>query len=81
MNEFSFKKRLVYFANKSDLNTNLGLIIKRVKFKHNNVFVNKPMNMRLDLIIFLKIYLYRLEIETCKFANSLYAIKLLFVVY
>ena len=50
----------------------LGSIINQVEFRHNNVFVNKFVSMRLDLSIYkiiclyvymYIIYLYRFEIE------------------
>ena len=41
----------------------LSLIIKWIKFKHNNVFINKFVSMRLDLsiynIISLYVYMYK----------------------
>ena len=35
-----------------------GLVVKQTKFEHNNVFVKKLVNMRLDLTIYNIIYLY-----------------------
>ena len=37
----------ICLINKSNLSQNLGSIIKQAKLKHNNVFINKPMNLRL----------------------------------
>ena len=34
------------------------LIIKQAKFKHNNMFVNKLVNIRLDLTLYNIIFLY-----------------------
>ena len=53
----TLKFRLDCFSRKKK-----GLIIKQAKFKHNNIFVNKLVNIRLDLtlynIIFLYVYLF-----------------------
>ena len=51
----------IYIANKSSLSSSLDSIIRRVKFKHNNIFVNKTMSIKLDLSINNIIYLYRLN--------------------
>ena len=51
----------VYLLNKPNPSPNLGLIIERVKFEDNNVFVNKMVGMRLDLNLYniiLYIYVY-----------------------
>ena len=51
--EFNSKKNLFIFVclvNKSSSSSTLGLIIKRDKFKHNNVFVIILMNMRAQII-------------------------------
>ena len=55
--EFKLKKYIyiyifVCLVNKSNLSPNLGAIIKQVKLKHNNVFINKLMNLRLFFFIF-----------------------------
>ena len=39
----------IYLANKENSKINLGSMIKRVQFKHNNVFMNKLMSIRLNL--------------------------------
>ena len=51
----------IYIANKSSLSSSLDSIIRRVKFKHNNIFVNKTISIKLDLSINNIIYLYRLN--------------------
>ena len=51
----------VYLLNEPNPSPNLGLIIERVKFEDNNVFVNKMVGMRLDLNLYniiLYIYVY-----------------------
>lgn len=42
----------VYLSNEPNSSSSLGLINERVKFKDNNVFVNKIAGMTLDLNIF-----------------------------
>ena len=56
MNNLSLVIKILFtfvcLANKSSLCLDLGSIIKSVKLKYNNVFMNKPLNMRLDLTIY-----------------------------
>ena len=55
------KKKLfifVYLANNTNSSLSLGSTIKQAKFKHNYVFVNKLVNMRLNLTIYDDIILY-----------------------
>lgn len=49
---------LICLAKKTRSSPTLGLIIKRDKLKHNNMFGNKLMNMSLDLNIDYIIFLY-----------------------
>lgn len=54
--QFSSEKdifMLIYLAN----NPSLGLSIKRVKFKHSNMFVNLILNLTMYNIIFLYVYI------------------------
>ena len=65
--EFKLKKYIyiyifVCLVNKSNLSPNLGAIIKQVKLKHNNVFINKLMNLRLFFFFFLKNINLRLDL-------------------
>jgi len=48
----------ICLAKKTRSSPTLGLIIKRDKLKHNNMFGNKLMNMSLDLNIDYIIFLY-----------------------
>ena len=52
----------VYLANELNSSLSLHSTIKKAKLKHNNVLVNKLVNMRLDLsiydIIYLHVYIY-----------------------
>jgi hypothetical protein len=52
----------VYLANELSSSLSLHSTIKKAKFKHNNILVNKLVNMRLDLsiydIIYLRVYMY-----------------------
>ena len=50
--------KLIYLAKESSLSLILGSSIKQVKHKHNNVFVNKLMIMKVDLSIYIIICLY-----------------------
>ena len=71
----------VFLVIKSSTSLSLELIIQRASKLHNDMFTNKLVNMRLNLtrhIIlyfymynFLKIYLYKLEIELYKSVNRL----------
>lgn len=42
----------VYLSNEPNSSSSLGPISERVKFKDNNVFVNKIAGMRLDLNLY-----------------------------
>jgi hypothetical protein len=50
----------VYLANKLDSNLSLNSIVKQIKFKHNNMLMNKFMSMRLNLNVYniLSLYTY-----------------------
>ena len=69
----------MYLANEPSTSLGLNSTIKRTKLKHNNVFMNKLMNVRLNLSIYntirffftyIKIHLHRLEIKTYKLVNK-----------
>ena len=47
----------VYLVNELISKSSLNLIIKRVKLKHNNVFVNTLMSIEHDLHIYIYIYI------------------------
>ena len=54
LHEFSLRKSLFIFvclANKSGLSRSLSMIIKPIKFKHNNVFVSNVVRIKRDLTI------------------------------
>ena len=54
LHEFSSRKSLFIFvclANKSGSSLSLSIIIKPIKFKHNNAFVSNVMKIKLDLTI------------------------------
>lgn len=68
---------LMYLANEPSTSLGLNSTINRTKLKHNNVFMNKLTNERLNLSIYntirftyIKINLHRLEIKTYKFVNK-----------
>ena len=54
----------VYLVNELISKSSLNLIIKRVKLKHNNVFVNTLMSIEHDLHIYIYIVLY-IYMYTC----------------
>ena len=54
-NKSSFKFMFVYIANESSSSSGLSSISKRVKLKHNNVFVNKLVN---NMARYIYIYIY-----------------------
>ena len=72
---------MFFLVIKSSTSLSLELIIQQANKLHNDMFVNKLVNMRLNLtrhIIlyfymynFLKIYLYKLEIKLYKSINRL----------
>ena len=59
--EFSWRKNLFIFfrlINESNLGPTLGLIIKQVKLKYNNMFMNKLVNTRDRIKKYNTTYLY-----------------------
>ena len=52
------RKRLSTLVNKLILNLSLNSIIKQALLKHNNLFLNKLINMRLGLSKYMYIYIY-----------------------
>ena len=59
--EFSWRKNLFIFfglVNESNLGPTLGLIIKQVKLKYNNMFMNKLVNTRDRIKKYNTTYLY-----------------------
>ena len=59
--EFSWGKNLFIFfclVNESNLGPTLGLIIKQVKLKYNNMFMNKLVNTRDRIKKYNTTYLY-----------------------
>ena len=71
----------VFLVIKSSTSLSLELIIQRASKLHNDMFANKLVNMRFNLTrhiilyfymyTFLKIYLYKFEIELYKSVNRL----------
>ena len=55
------RKRLSTLVNKLILNLSLNSIIKQALLKHNNLFLNKLINMRLGLSKYMYIYIYIYE--------------------
>ena len=58
---FSWRKNLFIFfclVNESNVGPTLGLIIKQVKLKYNNMFMNKLVNMRNRIKKYNTTYLY-----------------------
>lgn len=58
----------VYLSNEPNSSSSLGLISERVKFKDNNVFVNKIAGMTLDLnlyYIILNIFFFNAGKSNC----------------
>lgn len=58
---------VVYLVNELISKSSLGLIIKRVKFKHNNVFASTLTSIEHDLHIYSIIYLYVYIIKIYKY--------------
>ena len=52
------RKRLSTLVNKLILNLSLNSIIKQALLKHNNLFLNKLINMRLGLSMYMCVYIY-----------------------
>ena len=52
--------KIIYLAIESNTSLTLDLTIKQAKFKYNNLFMNKLINMRPNL----SIYIYILYIDT-----------------
>jgi hypothetical protein len=73
--EFFFFYTFVYLANELNSNSSLGSTIKQVKFKYYNMFVNKIINIKLDLYTCINTYLYRFEIELCSYIKKVHKIS------
>ena len=48
--------KIIYLENESNTSLTLDLTIKQAKFKYNNLFMNKLINMRPNLSIYIYIY-------------------------
>ena len=49
--------KIIYLAIESNTSLTLDLTIKQAKFKYNNLFMNKLINMRPNLSIYIYIYI------------------------
>ena len=65
----------IFLVNEPSSSPSLGSISKRIKLKHNNIFVNMRLDINIYNIYYMityinKIYLYRIDNGLCMFINK-----------